>query len=442
MKHVRHGGALLVLDYWEKLAGASLALSAIIRLCQRTTFSLVAPYVLSSLFVPGRSATSGAQALELSAYYNVSALREALRPRRLLDIGTWQILLRHLPIPACLLVVIYDDFPSSCTAPMARRAPMDSWCPPPCLALGGVRRLLAAAATWVNSTTTGLPARCILGAELRMAIQTGTGRAAEVFRTHTAVALLNFRRHDEGRPMLPQPEAHALRALAVQPSPSVRSAARRFLTRHQLPLRAYAAVQLRSNHLAQAAYAASTRQLARGGAGGGGGATGGGARGGGRGSAGGADTAGVGGPPCRERVLACMQKLSRAARRLALPSATVVASDVPTLHQANQDGATHRRKSYVRECLSPALPDLHAWYRATGKGLNCTRRRRRGPAAPVSEAERTCDAGWLGLVDLVLATDAVSFVALDSGVWRSAFLEWIVQLRTRAGVRSELIKCA
>jgi hypothetical protein len=415
MKHVRHGGALLVLDYWEKLAGASLALSAIIRLCQRTTFSLVAPYVLSSLFVPGRSATSGAQALELSAYYNVSALREALRPRRLLDIGTWQILLRHLPIPACLLVVIYDDFPSSCTAPMARRAPMDSWCPPPCLALGGVRRLLAAAAPWVNSTTTGLPARCVLGAELRMAIQTGTGRAAEVFRTHTAVALLNFRRHDEGRPMLPQPEAHALRALAVQPSPSVRSAARRFLTRHQLPLRAYAAVQLRSNHLAQAAYAASTRQLARGGA---------------------------GGPPCRERVLACMQKLSRAARRLALPSATVVASDVPTLHQANQDGATHRRKSYVRECLSPALPDLHAWYRATGKGLNCTRRRRRGPAAPVSEAERTCDAGWLGLVDLVLATDAVSFVALDSGVWRSAFLEWIVQRRTRAGVRSELIKCA
>ena len=413
MKHVRHGGALLVLDYWEKLAGASLALSAIIRLCQRTTFSLVAPYVLSSLFVPGRSATSGAQALELSAYYNVSALREALRPRRLLDIGTWQILLRHAP--ACLLVVIYDDFPSSCTAPMARRAPMDSWCPPPCLALGGVRRLLAAAAPWVNSTTTGLPARCVLGAELRMTIQTGTGRAAEVFRTHTAVALLNFRRHDEGRPMLPQPEAHALRALAVQPSPSVRSAARRFLTRHQLPLRAYAAVQLRSNHLAQAAYAASTRQLARGGA---------------------------GGPPCRERVLACMQKLSRAARRLALPSATVVASDVPTLHQANQDGATHRRKSYVRECLSPALPDLHAWYRATGKGLNCTRRRRRGPAAPVSEAERTCDAGWLGLVDLVLATDAVSFVALDSGVWRSAFLEWIVQRRTRAGVRSELIKCA
>jgi hypothetical protein len=60
----------------------------------------------------------------------------------------------------------------------------------------------------------------------------------------------------------------------------------------------------------------------------------------------------------------------------------------------------------------------------------------------VSEAERTCDAGWLGLVDLVLATDAVSFVALDSGVWRSAFLEWIVQRRTRAGVRSELIKCA
>ena len=44
--------SLLIFDYWEKLAGASLALSAVIKLCHATSLSLVAPWVHSSLFVP------------------------------------------------------------------------------------------------------------------------------------------------------------------------------------------------------------------------------------------------------------------------------------------------------------------------------------------------------------------------------------------------------
>ena len=55
-----------------------------------------------------------------------------------------------------------------------------------------------------------------------------------------------------------------------------------------------------------------------------------------------------------------------------------------------------------------------------------------------------CDAGYLGLVDLVLATDASAFVAVDvKQPWKSAFLEWIVQARRLAGraAKTELISC-
>ena len=50
--------SLLIFDYWEKLAGASLALSAVIKLCHATSLSLVAPWVHSSLFVPSRGAAT------------------------------------------------------------------------------------------------------------------------------------------------------------------------------------------------------------------------------------------------------------------------------------------------------------------------------------------------------------------------------------------------
>ena len=487
---------LLILDYWEKLAGASLALAAVIRLCQRTGLSLVAPSVGSSIFLPGPATGS----FPLSAYYDVSALRKALKPQLLLDHAAWQRVLA-VAVHTCLLVVVYDDFPASCTQPMASRAADDHACPGACLALGGVRRLMASVAPWASwasggsdrrgfhggssSNASSLRANCVLGAELRMAIHSGTsGRAAAVLRSHDAVALLNFRRHDQSRPMLPQAEAAALRAAAVQPSRAVRSAARRFLAVRRMPPHAYVAVQMRSNHLAQAAFAAAHAASSR--------------------------SAASSSPPnsrhggrlgvdatsssCTQRVLSCARKLSRTARRLGPPTATVVASDLATLHQPNQDGATHRKKAHVRACLMPALPALHGWYQSTGHGLNCSGR---GPAAgdsarrtssrrggssssrggsggrrggggnrrlservqpsggmadggmEVSAAERACDAGWLGLVDLVLASEATAFVAVDAGVWRSAFLEWILQLRhARSGVdadsaaTTQVIKCS
>eukprot|EP00966_Prymnesium_polylepis_P167007 3860462-Prymnesium_polylepis.1 len=53
-----------------------------------------------------------------------------------------------------------------------------------------------------------------------------------------------------------------------------------------------------------------------------------------------------------------------------------------------------------------------------------------------------CDAGTLGLLDLVLASDAASFVAVDVRLpWRSAFLEWIAQRRRQQGRRTELLTC-
>ena len=54
-----------------------------------------------------------------------------------------------------------------------------------------------------------------------------------------------------------------------------------------------------------------------------------------------------------------------------------------------------------------------------------------------------CDAGYLGLVDLVLGSEADAFVAVDvKQPWRSAFLEWIVQARRLRGkTRTELISC-
>ena len=53
-----------------------------------------------------------------------------------------------------------------------------------------------------------------------------------------------------------------------------------------------------------------------------------------------------------------------------------------------------------------------------------------------------CDAGALGLLDLLLAAEARSFVAVDVRTpWPSAFLDWIVQLRRRAGRKSTLLRC-
>ena len=502
---------LLILDYWEKLAGASLALCAAIRLCQQASLPLVAPFVHSSIFMPDASGS-----YPLGTYYDVAKLRNALHPVQLVSLDAWR---RSLPdnrtddSSSSLIIVAYSDFPVGCRTQLAARAAHDFLCPAACLSLSGVRRMIAVS-TGRLPEIARLPRRCLLAAELREAVSSPRARAHALFRlagTHaSSVAILNWRRHDGGRPLLAAPVASALRARAIVPARGVVAAAHRLLRRERLQPHSYALVQLRSNHLAQAAHAASVGKNvgksvgsvaaeARS------------AHSSGAPLPGTAPSAavalstavapsaavaaGVAVAPsaavgvCASRVVVCVQRLTRAARKLAPPEATVVASDLSTLHQPNQDGATHRRKSYVRECLQPALPALRRWYASAGRSFNCTpppatrgagaservegagqlrrSKRRRAPSthlasseahrapaiqsAPAAQrarrlaeareeppeaadseaAERACDAGWLGLVDLVLAAEAASLVAIDAGVWKSAYLEWILQLRAQ-----------
>ena len=64
------------------------------------------------------------------------------------------------------------------------------------------------------------------------------------------------------------------------------------------------------------------------------------------------------------------------------------------------------------------------------------------PSAPQGLRSGACDAGSLGLLDLVLASEADRFVAVDVKLpWRSAFLDWIVRLRGAEGKPSTLIAC-
>ena len=67
-----------------------------------------------------------------------------------------------------------------------------------------------------------------------------------------------------------------------------------------------------------------------------------------------------------------------------------------------------------------------------------------GAASSLPGASLACDAGYRGLVDLVLATEAAGFVAVDVHTpFRSAFVEWIVQARRLRGkaAQTELITC-
>lgn len=407
---------LLVIDYWEKLAGASLALSAIIRLCQTVKLSLVAPTVHSSLFLP-----SGG--LPLSSYYDTTALGAALAPQVVVPYGAWRRLRRESTDrsnnASINVAIIYHDFPSACIDALSSERTL---CPSTCLAATGVRRLVAGAQRWL--THDRAPWHCVRAVELRNAIQGGGGVFAELLSRSSAVALLNFRRHDSGKPMLSPTQGLALRASAVRPSPAVRAAARRFLETHRMPS-TYGLVQLRSNHLAHSSFVATGGSVS--------------------------SSATPQRRNCTRRLGACVRRLGRAARRLAPPAATVVASDLVTLFDANQDGATHARHPYMRECLLPSLPALRRWHASAGRafGRNCT-----SPTAGHGMVKRStrsrnastalgCDAGFLGLVDLVLATEADAFVAVDvKQPWRSAFLEWIVQSRRLRGrSRTELVSC-
>ena len=430
--------SLIVLDYWEKLAGASLALSSIIRLCQHAGLALVAPSVSSSLFLP----TGG---WPLSAYYDLTALSTALAPQQLVQYAAWARLRRRTANSSISLAIVYSDFPRACTAAMGALATNGASvpaCPPPCLAASGLRRLVEAARVHIGDEALSR-LHCVRAAALRKAIQGGGGGLVDRLSQSSAIALLNFRRHDSGKPMLPPTQALTLRASAVRPAVTVRAAAHRFLrASHMLPASSsaggnggFALVQLRSNHLAHSSYlaAAAAQPVPP------------------------SMVAGAGGaasssPSCRQRVSSCVRRLGRAARRLAPPESTVVASDIATLFEANQDGESHRRHPYMRDCLAPSLPTLQRWQAGAGRSFDRPAECAGAGAAATStvrtrmrrrrNASLACDAGYLGLVDLALASEARGFVAMEvRHPWRSAFLEWIVQTRRLAGKTSQLINC-
>ena len=75
-------GAIFVVSWWEKLAGASLALTAMLHLCRATGMALVEPVVHSSMFRPFPQP----ETMPLEAYYELEPIRAAVRllpyPRR------------------------------------------------------------------------------------------------------------------------------------------------------------------------------------------------------------------------------------------------------------------------------------------------------------------------------------------------------------------------
>jgi hypothetical protein len=469
-------GTLLVLDWWEKLAGASIALTAVLRLCQKLRLNLAEIHVQSSLLLPAPASVSG-RSWPISAYYDVGRLRQALAPQQFVKYASWRDSALSPGQRPLLIIVIYRDVHASCLSAMQESKPGDASCPEECLRLSGIRRL-ENTLKWTGfeiGGQHGFERACIRASDMRAAIVGSSAAVGPLRRLvgeqHRAIALLNFRRHDNGRPMLPLSQAFHLRAAAIRPSRAVRTAARLFIARRLASggSSGYAVVHLRSNHVAHSIFdqmrrtsGGQTKQRstlaveehsseADGSVG---------SRS--RRHIGTASTSATGATwaataSCSQRVTACVRRLGRTVRRVAQPNATVVAADLATFFAANQDGSSHRKHAYMKECLMPSMPSLRRWRDRTGLAFNCTWYNKlmvgagnvRGAeahgrnATSASRRALSCDAGWLGLVDLTLAAGASSFVAVDVRTpWPSAFLEWIVMLRKAEGGKpSELISC-
>ena len=67
-------GMIFVVDWWEKLAGASLALTAMLHLCKASRMALVEPFVHSSMFRPFPLP----ETLPFDAYYQSEPIRAAV----------------------------------------------------------------------------------------------------------------------------------------------------------------------------------------------------------------------------------------------------------------------------------------------------------------------------------------------------------------------------
>ncbi|EOD28332.1 hypothetical protein EMIHUDRAFT_204145 [Emiliania huxleyi CCMP1516] len=378
-----HGRALLIGDFWEKLAGASIALTTAVSLCTRGGFDLVEPSVFSSELVDPEAP----KALPLSTYFEREPIAAALAPRALISAAEWHARVIATPMQQrAAVLIIWSDFPRECRAAVENRTGLVR-CPTSCTARA--RRELQAAFTRLGR---GWPLACLAGAALRRS------QRLAVLQRYRRVVLLNLRRHDDATPLVSG--AVARRDSIMQPSGAIIHAARRFLASHGLAFGTFDAVQLRSNHVAHELYAVS--------------------------SAG-----------CPKRLASCLEQLTAVASR-----STVIASDIATLLHSHQDGETHRRHAYMRHCLLPAAPMVLRWYRASGIAFN---------ASDLLLGAGGADAGALGMVDLVLASEARALTAVDvRRPWPSAFLEWIVRRRRRrpksrivsmAASRTSLVRC-
>ena len=328
---------IFVVDWWEKLAGASLALTGMVQLCKASGMALVEPFVHSSMFRPFPQPES----LPLDAYYELEPIRAAVR---LVTYARWEAHAAATPPrQKTAVLLVWSDFPKECVSALPPAVGL-SRCPAACVRRG--RRQLYD--RWERATS-GWPLTCLRAEVLRRAMRKPS---VQLFRRYRAVTLLNFRRHDDRHPMLPTSRLQQARGATVRPSRALRAAARAFVaSRLGARYGEHAAVQLRSNHLAHAIHQREARGAGSGASSARGGSCGGSGGGGGGGGVGG-DGGGCG-ANCSSRLRGCLRRLAHAARALAPPARTVAASDLATLFRTHQDGESHRRHAYVAQCLRP-----------------------------------------------------------------------------------------
>ena len=329
---------IFVVDWWEKLAGASLALTGMVQLCKASGMALVEPFVHSSMFRPFPQPES----LPLDAYYELDPIRAAVR---LVTYARWEAHAAATPPrQKTAVLLVWSDFPKECVSALPPAVGL-SRCPAACVRRG--RRQLYD--RWERATS-GWPLTCLRAEVLRRAMRKPS---VQLFRRYRAVTLLNFRRHDDRHPMLPTSRLQQARGATVRPSRALRAAARAFVaSRLGARYGEHAAVQLRSNHLAHAIHQREVRGAGSGASSARGGSCGG--SGGGGGGGGGVGGGGGGcGANCSSRLRGCLRRLAHAARALAPPARTVAASDLATLFRTHQDGESHRRHAYVAQCLRP-----------------------------------------------------------------------------------------
>ena len=186
--------AILVYDFWEKLAGASLALASAVHLCRLARAALVQPFVESSMLVP----FPGAERLPLSAYYSVPHLQKSLAPQQLLSIDEWERrVAAATPSKRTAVVIVWSEFPAACTSALSAATGL-ARCPSACVKRA--EKELASKHKGAWERVKDWPLTCLRAELLRKALRAG---AVPYFRRYAAVTLLNWRRSDARRPLLP-----------------------------------------------------------------------------------------------------------------------------------------------------------------------------------------------------------------------------------------------